>query len=140
MAHGGKRVVPILVNALEAESVDGSERVVQLYACEHLTVFMVERRVHASEHRLVHLENLVAVVTEIDVHIHRKLTGLYQLVGIDMEFPSYVTHLTRVAVRQGVVTGIGRNPVISHKHVFGSGAITLKRNVDFIIKETDIHT
>ena len=100
------RVVVVLIDTQVLEAIDGTERVVQLHAAQRLTVGIALDPVLVFQDIGVHLQDFITVVTEIHVHIHHELALLDEAVGVDVELPTRVAHLTVVVVRHGGKTCI----------------------------------
>ena len=63
---------------------------VQLHACQGLAIGITEVRVSVSQQVFIHLQDLVTVVGEVDVHIHCELTRLDDTVRVDRKLPTSV--------------------------------------------------
>ena len=100
MTHVLEGIVIVLIDTLVAETIDRTERVVQLYTAQPGTVFIVVASVHVVEDELVHLQNTVVVVTEVDVQVHGELAGTNQTVSGHVELPTHVAQFTVVTVGQ----------------------------------------
>ena len=122
------------------EAVDGTERVVELHTAQRLTVGIAVGGVQVVQDVLVHLKNLVAVVTEVGIEVHDELALLDQAVGIDVELPTRVTHLTIIMIGNGQETGVRRNTEVAHQHVGGCRAIGLDGEVQSVVEQSDVNT
>ena len=96
-------VVGVLVDALVAESVDGTQRVVDLHtygigaACGGIPSSSVD----ALQHALVHLLEQVGVLGDVEAEVSRELSNLHELLGIEVQFPSFVGHSSHISVGNG---------------------------------------
>ena len=66
----------ILIYTFITETVNCPERIIQLHALQHVTVFLCKLGVQHIQHGSVHFKNLILVVSECHIEIGRKLTGL----------------------------------------------------------------
>ena len=98
-------VVVVGVHTLIAETVDGSEAVAHFDAAHDALVLVVEVGVHRFKHVGVHFGEGVDVLCDVGTEHHAELTVLEDRLGVDVEFPSFVLHLSDVAVAEGGESG-----------------------------------
>ena len=106
-------VVVVLVDTVVLESIDGTERVVQLHALQVLTIGIAISGVLLIHDVFIHLQDLIAVVTEVCIDIHRELACLNDAVGVDVEFPTRVAHLTIVMIGHSLESRVRRNAEVA---------------------------
>ena len=130
----------ILIYTFITETVNCPERIIQLHALQHVTVFLCKLGVQHIQHGSVHFKNLILVVSECHIEIGRKLTGLDNPVRRYIEFPTQIPHFTNIPISQFGESRTRRYGDIPHQHVVRGRMIPFQSQFQTVVQKSQIHT
>ena len=133
-------VVVVSIDTLEAETVDGTEAVAHFDAAHHAFVLIVEVGVHGLEDVLIHLGQRVDVLGDVGTEDYAELAILEDRLGADVEFPTFVLHLTDVAVAERREAGAGGDAYTAHEEVAGVLVVNVEVELNEVVEEVQVST
>ena len=95
-------LVVVSINALEAETINTTQRVSHLNTLQRTFVgaLVVELSINRVKHRGIHLSYLIDILRDVETEVSVELTELQNVGSADKEFPTLVGHLTNVGAAQ----------------------------------------
>ena len=68
----------------------------ELHSLQYVTVLVAELCVERIEHRLIHRQDFIAVVTEGGIHVDIELASLIESICSQVDFPSRIAHTAHI--------------------------------------------
>ena len=133
-------VVVETVNTFVTETVDTAEGVAYLNAAHIVFIIVVEVAVKAREHAGIHLGNLVDVLCDVELTENLEVGGNLDTFGGEVQFPTFVLHVTYVTPCKRVETGRRRNTYILHQKVFSVLVVNVQLEREQVFEQTEVET